>query len=672
MEKGFVIKSVLLRITENIKRRPLILPALAAILLMLCYYALRPGSYSSGDIALTGTIRQVELRLDGTSSVVINTQEYGRILYRGTVDDVFIPGDRVYIEGKLKVYKAPTNPGEFDYASYLRRKGISGVLYPDHLETIEEGPSVFRLSYTISKAFLKLRRFTLSVFEEEDRGLAAALFMGDTSLLEDETTRAFRLSNCSHLLAVSGTHFAGFMLILTEVLSKRHIKRKKAFLIYTVFCLLVGTFTGWSESVTRAAVISICGMLSRDYQSGLSLAAIILMVNDPYSCLSSGFQMSFTAALAIRLFAERLGGALKKLHLPKTVVDLLSPTLAATIGMMPFFGRNCYYFSCMHIVVQVFASLLATIACIFFIPSVITGLPYACALVLYILKWLMLWCSSFSLDQVSSDSLSPMLIYSVFSLLCLYLMPFDAIRRLLKGPVALLALISVLVLINSYLHAPRATVIFIDVGQGDSCLIMSEGRSILIDGGVEAEGRYSVSSVLDYYGIDSVDLAVASHMDEDHIGGLNYLASQGRIENFLTCYDLRKGDEIRFTEDIIFTVLWPERVTDGGNEDSVVLRLDYNDFSILYTGDIGFRSESILIDEGADIDTDILKVGHHGSAYSTSEEFLEAVSPDTAVISVVENSPYGHPAPETLRRLEEYGCDIRRTDLEGAVLIELY
>jgi beta-lactamase superfamily II metal-dependent hydrolase len=107
---------------------------------------------------------------------------------------------------------------------------------------------------------------------------------------------------------------------------------------------------------------------------------------------------------------------------------------------------------------------------------------------------------------------------------------------------------------------------------------------------------------------------------------------------------------------------------DGGNEDSVVLRFEYNYFSILFTGDIGFESEQALIEEGADIDADVLKVGHHGSAYSTSSVFLECVSPQQAVISVVANSPYGHPAPATIERLEEYGCQIRRTDHEGAIL----
>ena len=235
-------------------------------------------------------------------------------------------------------------------------------------------------------------------------------------------------------------------------------------------------------------------------------------------------------------------------------------------------------------------------------------------------------------------------------------------------PAAIIVTASLGLMIGDYLNQPAVTVMFIDVGQGDSCLIMSGNRSILIDGGVEAQGKFAVRPVLDYYCIDSVDLAIGTHIDEDHIGGLNYLYETGRIDELLTCYDLQAGQTVLMTDAVTLTCLWPHQVTDGGNEDSVVLMFRYEDLSILFTGDIGFDTESALISEEAELDADVLKVGHHGSAYSTSSEFLEYVSPDEAVISVAENSPYGHPAPSTLERLTEYGCTIRRTDLEGPVL----
>ena len=411
--------------------------------------------------------------------------------------------------------------------------------------------------------------------------------------------------------------------------------------------------------------------MSRDYISGMSLATIILAVKDPYSLMSSGFYMSFASSLSIRLFGPRINALFSKTGMNESLAETITPVIAATLGMMPFWDRTCCYFSWLHLITQISASLIATIGCVFFIPCAITGLPFACSFVLKLLLSLMNFTSSYSLGGLSSADLTPSFRYSLFILIALLLMPHGILRNYLIRPSIISCIISLVIMIIGIINAPKLTVVFIDVGQGDSSLIMSGNTSILIDGGVEEQGQYAVAGVLDYYGISKVDLAVATHMDEDHIGGLRYLDTEGRVDTMLTCFDLKAGDIIYVNEDIRLDCLWPYEVTDGGNEDSVVLRLTYGDFSVLYTGDIGFQSEYELIRIGTPVDSDILKVGHHGSAYSTSTEFLEAVSPDISVISVAQYNRYGHPSPDTIARLYDYGCDIRRTDLEGAVIYEL-
>jgi len=665
------INAVIVRIFEGIKKRPLVVPAILAILFMYAYVNIKDLPYFEGDISCYARVRHVDYKLDGSAVYVLRTACYGRIIYNGTYEDGFDPGDTVLIEGRLKHIEPPTNPGVFDYSLYLRRKGITGVFYPDCITIVNKGSLVSRISSNLMRFFYEVRKYSVSVFDEEDRGLAAALFMGDTSLVDDEVSREFRLSNCSHLLAVSGTHFGGFLMILSDLFSRFHVKKRRAGPIFAVFCVLIGMFTGWSESVTRACVMSILSFMSRDYASGMSLAVILIMVRDPYSCMSTGFLMSFAASLAIRLLGGRVKDALTRIHVPEKAAQVLTPVVAATIGMMPFWNRTCCYFSVLHVLAQITASMLAFAACVFFIPSVITGLPFACSAIFKVLIILMRLTSSTALNSGSSQGLSQLFIYSVFALICLYLMPVSLVRRYLMIPAAILVTAALGLMIGDYINKPEVTVMFIDVGQGDSCLIMSGGRSLLIDGGVEAQGQYAVAPVLDYYGIDRVDMAIGTHMDEDHIGGLNYLNEAGRIDELLTCYDINAGQTIMMTDEVTLNCVWPHQVTDGGNEDSVVLLFVYEDFSILFTGDIGFDSEMALIQEGVDINADILKVGHHGSAYSTSTQFLEYVSPEEAVISVVQNSPYGHPAPATIERLSDYGCIIRRTDLEGPVLYEL-
>ncbi len=649
----------------------MILPALILVVFMNLFVLIKPAPEIDRHISCEGIVRHVEYNLDNTVEYEIRTSDYGRLLYKSSSGDDLEAGDLIYIEGSVIVYRDPTNPGEFDYAAYLRRRGITGSLFPDSITKIGNPTLTAKISSRIQKFFFRVKCFALSCFDDEDRSMAAALFTGDTSLVDDSMSRRFRLSNCSHLLAVSGTHFSGFLMILTEVIRKRHVKKKRAAPIYIVFCLAVGTLTGWSESVTRAAVISVCSFMSRDYASGMAFAAIILMVKDPYCCLSTGFLMSFSASLSIRVFGNRITELLSKTGTGENVTEVVTPVFAATIGMMPFWGRTCCYLSPVHLVIQIVSSLIATAACVFFLPCVITGLPFACSFLFKLLNLLTGLGASIAFEGVSSGNLSTLFIDSAFAVLVIALMPQGIVRRYLLLPCVCVLMLSIGLMAGDYLTRPAVTIVFIDVGQGDSCLILSEGRSLLIDGGVEDEGRYAVSGVLDYYGIGSVDIAVASHMDEDHIGGLNYLNSVERIDEFITCYDISAGDEICLTDDIALYCLWPYEVVDGGNDDSVVLRLEYHDFSVLYTGDLGFRGEDELIRLGADIDSDILKVGHHGSAYSTSSEFLEHVTPDTAIISVEQNSRYGHPAPATVERLTLYGCEIRRTDLEGAIIYEL-
>ncbi len=649
--------------------RPLVIPALIALLAINIYVNVKSSSVNVNDAEFYGYVRHIDYNLDGTVELEIVTDSFGRLLYK-TFEDYPDVGQDLYIRGDIYMPDPPSNPGEFDYAGYLKRRGIRGILKPDAVDILNESNLTGRLASFAGTYSYKLRCFALSLFDEGDKALAAAVFMGDSSLVEDYVLRAFRLSNCSHLLAVSGTHFAGFLMILASVVSASHMKKRYSGPLYIAFCILVGTFTGWSGSVTRAAVMSICAFMCRDYLSGMALATIMIFVEDPYGCLSSGYMMSFAASLSIHYLSGGIHKKLTDIRIPDKTADILSPSFAAVIGMMPFWERSCYYFSFVHLFVQIAGSFIATAACVFFVPSVITGLPHACSFLLHILLNMTRLCSSVSFEGASSRGLSDFFIKSLFALIVISLFPRSIIKRIIQPAVILITFAAAVFMFVDFVNSPDLTVIFIDVGQGDSCLIMNDQGSVLIDGGVEDEGHYSVSSVLDYYGIGSVDIAVATHMDEDHIGGINYLNSAGRIRRMLTCYDLKCGDEIQMDDDLILYCIWPHVVHDGGNEDSVVLRMVYNSTSILFTGDIGFDTESELIREGADLDSDILKVGHHGSAYSTGTAFLEAVSPQTAIISVVRNSPYGHPAPSTIQRLEEYGCEIRRTDLEGAIIYE--
>jgi competence protein ComEC len=237
------------------------------------------------------------------------------------------------------------------------------------------------------------------------------------------------------------------------------------------------------------------------------------------------------------------------------------------------------------------------------------------------------------------------------------------------------------------------TIVFIDVGQGDSILvILPNTKTLLIDGGQrEASGK--VLSTLQEYGLNHIDVVVATHPHADHIGGLvdviknvsvGQVLDSGRLhrgpffENFLSAMEtkqvtlksVREGDSINLDPTVKIEVLNPpSNLTKGVNNKSVVLRLEYGEFSALFTGDIEEASEARLVSRNATaLDVDVLKAGHHGDNASSTLPFLNAVTPEVAVISL--GVGYGYPHNEALERISASGTEhLFRTDLDGTITV---
>lgn len=660
----------------------------------------------SGDL-------DVVARLDGGAYCVLK--------YYGT-EPVFASirtGDCLSIYGKLKVPEKAGNPGEFDYREYLKKQGISYVLTCDSVEIVGRAGFPVSLTGYIQDAFFNMRKTALNTvcsrFDKSSRALAAAVCSGDKSLISDDVRRDFKMSCCSHLLAVSGTHFAGFLVCLPMILNAFKLKRKSAFLVHSMFCILIGCMTGWSDSVTRAAIMSICVFAGRDWLSALSLASVVMTLADPFCPLSSGFQMSFCAVVGIKVYSPKVTSVLKKLHLGEGISNMFSAAICAGLGMIPFWSDISMRPDPLHLLIQIAGTFIAGICCTFFVPCVLLCgfLPFwsqylSSPLLLCIktLRHLISFGCELSEKGGAPVHLSKtfliVLAFSVF----LFFMPPSILKRLFFKLSCIVLAVMIGFNIVSVINRPDCRVVFADVGQGDCCLIMTRDKTCLIDGGTYEEGASTVSDLLDYYGIWQVDLCVMSHWDVDHAGGIAALCVQGRTKSILTSYvpgpsdsdkdveDFFKstglnndskalymsqlslclaGDRIMLSDTVFLDVLYPSSGTGGGNEQSLVAKLHISGsdpVDILFTGDIGQLPEAQLIEESADLDCDILKVAHHGSKYSSSDHFIAACSPSIAVISVGAHNFYGHPAPATLERLEKAGCTIFRTDQEGAVVLE--
>lgn len=235
---------------------------------------------------------------------------------------------------------------------------------------------------------------------------------------------------------------------------------------------------------------------------------------------------------------------------------------------------------------------------------------------------------------------------------------------------------------------------FIDVGQGDSSLIITpSGKTVLIDAGDEAHAKKVVNYIRER-GIEKLDLVIATHPDADHIGGMDKVIKNFDIDVFampdvsaktnqykqiqrelktkkMKATRLYQGDEVQIDDNIDFEILSPVRGKkyDDTNEYSIVAKIVYKDTSFILMGDATMENEVDIINKVPDIDIDVLKLGHHGSSTSSSDYFITKTSPNIAIISCGKNNKYGHPHQEVMRVLKKHGVTPYRTDEMGDIVI---
>ncbi|WFD11561.1 ComEC/Rec2 family competence protein [Tepidibacter hydrothermalis] len=246
--------------------------------------------------------------------------------------------------------------------------------------------------------------------------------------------------------------------------------------------------------------------------------------------------------------------------------------------------------------------------------------------------------------------------------------------------------------INCSLSDNSLSVHFIDVAQGDSTLLISpDNKTMLIDAGDNSHGK-KVVNYLNKLNIKKIDILIGTHPDADHIGGLDYVINHFDIGLFcmpnkahntntfkdvlsaaknknLKIHKTKSGMNFSLGKFIKCNVLSPTKNYDNNNLCSLVIKSTYKNKSFLFTGDAEFQNEQDMIKSNYNLESDILKVGHHGSSSSTSENFLLKVKPDIAVISCKCNNKYHHPSEKTLALLRKYNIPLYRTDKQGDIVL---
>ena len=261
-------------------------------------------------------------------------------------------------------------------------------------------------------------------------------------------------------------------------------------------------------------------------------------------------------------------------------------------------------------------------------------------------------------------------------------------KRIVTVILVLLLLVPTLALADLEIH-------FLDVGQGDCTIVQCDGETMVIDGGPGGSNDKVYSYIRRTLKLRHVDYIVSTHPHVDHVHGLATVLNVTQVDLILTPvlewdskafnnmlkYAKRQGTPIVVPNEgdtlqlggATVTILhcWPEAIDEGRtNDSSIVLRIDYGVTSYLFTGDAENWSEYMMIDSGMNLKANVLRVAHHGSQYSSTEEFLKAVQPEYAVISVGKDNTYGHPTETVLARLGKIGAKVLRTDLLGTIVMK--
>jgi len=541
-----------------------------------------------------------------------------------------------------------------------------------------------------------------------EAALLGGILLGDYRRLELRDLVALRGSGLIHLCAASGLHVGILAAGLLWLAGKLGLSRRMAVLLQVPLLALYAFMAGLSVPILRASTVLVLAgaafLLGRDFDflAAAGAAVMVLFLRQVDLASSPSFQLSLAAALGVVLLRPPLGGLLGSDG--SRFLDLLFTSLAAQAAVGPFllhhFGELPLLAPLSNLLVLPVLPLLMGFTMFSLVLSALgapgASLPLAAAapMARWILKVAGVFSSArWSLVRIYPFSLAWITVY--FPLLFAALWGRGRVRR--WAGMALVALLSLLLACGLQLNLPSvggAEVVgltFLDVGQGDACLIQAPGGvNLLVDGGKDPS---VLERKLRSRDVRHLDAVLVSHPEEDHAGGLEgalKACSVGLVlhpplqekegHRFFTLAadmgvpvrEMKKGDELK-VGGVRLEALGPDPAWDGdvaANDRSLVLRMEAGGRSFLFAGDVEEEGLHRLLREPVP-HCDLLKVPHHGGYAEGLEEFLRALRPRLAVISVGAGNPYGHPSPLTLRALQRQGCAVCRTDFGGDIVIRV-
>jgi len=656
----------------------------------------------------------------------------GRVIASGTQIDSLQIGEQVILSGELILPDGERNPGDFNYREFLAAQGITALLRCRNAEAISRQPAdgfAWRKPLQVVREAVARQIHHFS--SGDNAALLLGLLLGERAEISDDVRDAFVRTGLVHILAVSGSHVGFVLLIVLALGDVLRLPQVPKSLLAGVALIFFTALTGFNPPVTRAtimALIFLAGkLIERDgnVYNTLAIAALIILFDEPRQLFQLGFQLSFAAVLGMVYLYEPMIGVVNRFfarlverwpilgEMPdvlkragRAVLVLPVISIAAQLATAPIiahaFGRVpalAIWGNIPVIPLAFWVVASTTVACTVMPLWKFGGEVFGAAsdfgagVMLDFTKWLA------DTPGAYTDGIKFSLAAIVLFLLAIIIIVEwrSSIRRFALP--AFLVVANFVVWRSAIAEPVKMRVTFFDIGQGDAALVeFSSGKRMLIDAGPAQPGfdagSRTIVPFLMRQGIRHLDAIIVTHPHNDHDGGVAAILRSVRVDTLYCGVDadttqrtyleqvvdslcvphvaLYAGRRLQQFAPAELLVLHPplNHTTPSTNDASVVVRILCGNVGFLFTGDAELWSEAQLTRFGDILDSEVLKVGHHGSRTSSSPEFVGHITPNWAVVSVGKRNRFGHPNPEVMERLRSTDAQVIRLDENGAAIFE--
>ena len=621
-------------------------------------------------------------------------------------------------EGEYTPPPSRTNFYMFDYGKYLTTKQIYYLYAPNQISLNncnERNVGIFdQLQRLRQKGIEKIKEH----FPEQSKGIVIALIFGDKGEIDNHTIHAYQSLGIIHLLAVSGLHVGFVSASLFFVFIRVGFTRESSVNLLIVVLPIYGIIAGASPSVVRATAMCIALLLSLKFKcklsplDGISIVCLVLLFLNPQYIFHLGFQLSFFISFSLILSQKIISNY--KLN---RMIQLFVVTSIAQLVSFPIIIYHFYEISPWSILLNmvyipfisfvILPSSIVILVLFYIFPSGASILLIVHNQMLEVIHSFLLWWNSLSHTTLLLGKPADIIIVLYYIIIGVILYVFEQKKtfKVKSVSISTLCLVVMFHLYGPYL-SPYGEVTMLNVGQGDCILLEFPRRKAvyLIDTGgnikvdredwKQGKDKFDVGEdilipFLKAKGIKEIDKLILTHGHVDHVGGAFALLDQvvvkqilygyGQIESQLEKELLhefsKRGTEIKFIKegdrwslsDHHFYALSPVGSESEPNDRSIVIYSYIGGLYWLFTGDLEKDGELRIVSKYPKIPVDVLKVAHHGSNTSTTNEFLKFISPKIALLSVGKNNSYNHPHPDVINNLKDENIILLRTDEQGAI-----